>query len=88
VGPKTIEALNGVPDYKQFFDEVKVQREKFFDDIVRRDPSQKRFIKGWKRRLGNIGWGSLKYSNNKVVEFSEAGKPGADVPHIYKCHLK
>lgn len=87
VGQKTLTALNS-KNQQQFFNELKARRHTFFDDIVRRDPTQKKYIKGWKRRLDSIGWGSLKYSNGKVVKFSEFGSTNTNIPHIYKCNLK
>lgn len=70
VGPKTLAALNGV-DAKVFFDQMKVEREMFFRRIVEAKPTQKKFLKGWLRRLGGIQWGRLVCNNGKVIKFSE-----------------
>lgn len=50
VGAKTIAALNAV-NQKQFFTQVYTAREKFLRDIVKNNPSQQRFLKGWLNRL-------------------------------------
>ena len=60
VGPKTITRLNELidSDAESLFYKIYAGREKFLDDIVKNNPSQKRFIKGWKNRLADF-----KYSN-------------------------
>lgn len=55
VGKETLSAING-QDAEELFDRIKVARYDFVDAIVKRDPSQKRFINGWKNRIK-----SLKY---------------------------
>ena len=70
VGPKTLAALNGV-DAKVFFDQMKVEREMFFRRIVEAKPTQKKFLKGWLRRLNGIQWGRLVCNNGKVIKFPE-----------------
>lgn len=60
VGPKTLAALNG-RDPKRLFDKIHDARIKFVDDIVARKPNQKKFIKGWKRRINDITFDGLKY---------------------------
>jgi lysozyme family protein len=45
VGTKTLSALNA-EDPRTLFDRIKKERELFFNNIVKRDPTQKRFIKG------------------------------------------
>jgi len=70
VGPKTIAALNAT-DHKAFFEAVKKEREDFFNRIVKAKPSQKKFIKGWLRRLNSIGWGYLKDNRGKITKFSD-----------------
>lgn len=70
VGPKTLAALNSV-DAKVFFDQMKVEREMFFRRIVEAKPTQKKFLKGWLRRLNGIQWGRLVCNNGKVIKFPE-----------------
>ncbi len=53
VGPITLAAVNAA-DPKEFFNRIKKEREAFLYRIVERDPSQKRFIKGWLNRLNAI----------------------------------
>lgn len=51
VGPKTIAALNAAKDIS-----VKVYqaRKSFFEAIVKRNPSQKKWLKGWMNRLNYV----------------------------------
>ena len=60
VGPKTITRLNELidSDAESLFYKIYAAREKFLDDIVKNNPSQKKFLKGWKNRLADF-----KYSN-------------------------
>jgi len=53
VGEKTICALNA-QNQKEFFDKIFAARVKFLNDIVKNNPSQKRFIKGWLNRLNDF----------------------------------
>jgi len=53
VGNQTILAVN-LADQKKFFDAVFEARKKFFNDIVKNNPSQKKFIKGWLNRLNDF----------------------------------
>lgn len=61
VGPKTMAALNA-SDPKRLFDEIHNARIKFVNDIVARKPSQKKFIKGWTRRINAITFTGLVYN--------------------------
>jgi lysozyme family protein len=56
VGPKTIAKINEEieKDAEALFDKIFAARVKFLDDIVKNNPSQKRFIKGWKNRLNDF----------------------------------
>lgn len=53
VGSKTIAALNSV-NQADFFKKVFEARVKFLNDIVKNNPSQQRFIKGWLNRLNDF----------------------------------
>lgn len=55
VGPVTLAALNS-QDPRSFHAKVWAARLKFYEDIVRRDASQKRFLRGWKNRLNDYRW--------------------------------
>jgi len=53
IGDKTLCALNA-QNQKDFFNKIFAERVKFLDNIVKNNPSQKRFIKGWKNRLNDF----------------------------------
>lgn len=56
VGTKTLSKLNELIglDANALFDKIHSARAKFLDDIVKNNPSQKRFLKGWKNRLSEF----------------------------------
>lgn len=58
VGDKTLTAVNN-SDASKLFAQIYAARINFLENIVNRNPSQKRFIKGWKNRLADF-----KYSPN------------------------
>lgn len=47
VGPKTLATINSA-DQRTLFADIHAARLKFVENIVRRDPTQARFLKGWK----------------------------------------
>lgn len=53
VGPATLKALNSM-NQKEFFEKIFEARKKFLNDIVKNNPSQERFIKGWINRLNDF----------------------------------
>lgn len=53
VGPLTLAAVNNA-DPRKLFDDIKKEREAFLWRIVKKNPSQKRFIKGWLNRLNDL----------------------------------
>ena len=53
VGNQTLTAINLV-NQKKLFNELFEARKKFFNDIVKNNPSQKRFINGWLNRLNDF----------------------------------
>ena len=53
VGIKTIEALNKQNPNK-FLEKLYLARFNFLDGIVASNPSQKRFIRGWKNRMNDL----------------------------------
>ncbi len=53
VGNKTLNAVN-FADPDELFDALFKARADFYNGIVRRKPSQKRFLKGWMNRLNDI----------------------------------
>lgn len=70
VGPKTLAALNGT-DHKAFFEAVKKEREAFFERICVVRPINRKYLKGWLRRLESIGWGTLKDNRGRITKFSD-----------------
>lgn len=55
MGPKTLKAINEYPT-KDLFDELKKVRKEFYENIVKKNPSQKVFLKGWLNRLDEYQW--------------------------------
>lgn len=53
VGPKTLAAINSA-DQQTLFAEIHVARLKFVENIVQKNPTQVRFLKGWKNRINAI----------------------------------
>lgn len=53
VGPKTIAAVN-MQDPKTFFKRLFAAREAFFNDIVKKNPKQRKWIRGWINRLNDF----------------------------------
>lgn len=53
VGKGTLAAVNSA-DPQKLFNQLYAARINFLDGIVVRNPSQKRFIKGWKNRLADF----------------------------------
>ena len=51
VGKKTLAALNGYKNQKLLFEKIWARRKYHFETIVKRNPSQKVFLRGWLRRL-------------------------------------
>lgn len=52
VGPKTLYALNSIP--REAFDKIFGRREYFYQRLVEKNPENKKYIKGWLRRLRSI----------------------------------
>lgn len=53
VGPKTLAAVNNA-DPKELFTKVYNARAEHFNSIVRNNPSQKKWLKGWMNRINYI----------------------------------
>lgn len=64
VGPKTLAAVNS-SDSLALFNAIKAERETFLHRIVERDPTQRRFLKGWLNRLSCIEYGRIKLNGDK-----------------------
>lgn len=54
VGPKTLAAINNYPNQKELFEKLWNRRKKHFEDIVKKNPNQKVFLKGWLRRIADF----------------------------------
>lgn len=72
VGAKTLAALNA-RDPKKLLEEIRAARRNFLYGIVKNNPSQKRFINGWIRRLDAIKFGALVLNTipAKTVKFDD-----------------
>lgn len=62
-GTKTLKAINS-KNPKKLFKVLLAFRTKFFENIVKRNPSQKVFLKGWKNRLKLL---TTIYKNEKLL---------------------
>lgn len=60
VGKMTLGAVNG-SDGRELFARLKADRLKHFEEICRRLPSQKKFLRGWQRRVNAIEYGGFRY---------------------------
>lgn len=54
VGPKTLAAINNYPDQSELFKKLWLRRKQHFEDIVKADPTQAVFLKGWLNRLNDF----------------------------------
>ncbi len=54
VGPKTLAAVNDYTPQSELFDLIFKRREQFYYNIVKRRPSQKKWLNGWINRLYEI----------------------------------
>ena len=54
VGKITLDAINNNKEQKNLFNQLWNRRLKQFQDIVKNDPSQKKFLKGWTKRLQDL----------------------------------
>ncbi|MBD5172304.1 MAG: peptidoglycan domain protein [Bacteroidales bacterium] len=68
VGPKTLAALNAA-DPASLFKKLHARRISFVNDIVARNPSQKKFLAGWTRRINAIKFGSLACNGGRIIKF-------------------
>lgn len=54
VGAKTLAAINNYPDQSELFKKLWLRRKQHFEDIVKADPTQAVFLKGWLNRLNDF----------------------------------
>lgn len=60
VGPATLSAVNKA-EPRALFARLKTARLDFLEGIVRRNPSQAKFLKGWRNRVNAIVYGGFNY---------------------------
>jgi lysozyme family protein len=60
IGPKTIAAINS-SDAKTLFSELHKDRLAHVESIVQKSSSQKKFLKGWKRRINALTYEGFNY---------------------------
>lgn len=53
VGPLTISAVNLLPE-NELFNDIKAERLKFIESIVRNNQSQAKYLDGWKNRINDF----------------------------------
>lgn len=53
-GKVTLAAVNNYPNPEELFQKLWNRRKQHFEDIVKKDPSQKVFLKGWLNRLNDF----------------------------------
>ena len=66
VGPKTLAALNS-QDPEELFKKLVKEREAYIERLVLRSPKNKKFEKGWYRRLYSIQYGNLILNDGQVI---------------------
>lgn len=62
VGPKTLHALNSYAPREELFSLIHYARVNFIEDIIRRNPKQSKFRKGWLRRINAITFDGLIFN--------------------------
>lgn len=53
VGPKTLSAINSISPLP-LFGMIKAERKRYYDEICRTRPANKKFLKGWINRLNDL----------------------------------
>lgn len=53
VGNKTLSAINNHPDQEQLFNDLWNGRKRYFENLAKRNPSKRKFLNGWLRRLSD-----------------------------------
>lgn len=66
VGPKTLNALNS-QDPEQLFRRFVREREAYIERLVLKDPRNRKFERGWYRRLYSIQYGNLILNDGQVI---------------------
>ena len=68
VGPKTIAAVNA-RDGRQLFDLLKAEKKAYFERICVSRPANRKFLKGWLRRLDSMNYRALTLNSGRVITF-------------------
>ena len=58
VGPKTLASINNYANQEELFNRLWNRRKKHYEDIVKKNPSQKVFLRGWLNRLNSFRYNS------------------------------
>ena len=66
-GTSTVNNINRV-NPKIFYEKLDKNRRKFVEDIIRRDPKQNKYKKGWENRLNELKYKEEKYSITQKIE--------------------
>jgi lysozyme family protein len=66
IGPKTLKAINQCNSFKIYNDLIKY-RKSFYKKLTLKKRSQKKFLKGWYKRLSILK--SIHYENEKITYF-------------------
>lgn len=74
IGPKTIAAINA-QNPEDLFKRIHDERKQHFENIVKKDPTQQVFLKGWLRRLDSIQFEALKCNGGRMIEFEDSSAP-------------
>lgn len=68
IGPRTVALINAYRG-TQLFEDLKTARARFYEGIVKGNPSQARFLKGWLNRLEAMHYNRLVCNGGKVVRW-------------------
>lgn len=68
IGPKTLTAINTAKQ-KTLFEKIKTARLEFVDNLVKKRPKDKKYIKGWKARINSFEFTDGTSGTNTGVVF-------------------
>ena len=68
VGPKTLAAVNA-RNGRDLFDLLKKEKAAYFERICVNTPTNRKFLKGWLRRLDSMKYGSLTTNSGRTLTF-------------------
>lgn len=70
IGKQTLEAINTYGNDEELFNKIKEQRISYYKRIAERNPSQKKFLKGWLNRTNSIYYDKLICNGGFVIYLS------------------